>query len=192
MSEYKCYHLFKTDNPAPRKYAAIIKKRTNDHHQKERVASIGVVADSETWHGKPLVGMTSTTRHFCNRDENYLCIWWKIPLTIRQVTYAVCDTFPSHWNRQAYLWQNKFLLDVLPDIFIRSVACLFNQIFYKASHSKGLEQRALHVHQRKTKHIIAKLWATFHSSTNLFEKYDQMLDYSIEVAVIKKLRVCYT
>ena len=64
---------FQKDNPAPRRYAAIIKKRTNDHHQKERVASIGVVADSMKYSMEPLVGMTSTTRHFCNRDENYVC-----------------------------------------------------------------------------------------------------------------------
>jgi len=38
-------------------------------------------------------------------------------------------------------------------------ACLFNLTFYKGSHSKGLKQRALHVHQRKTKHFIAKLLA---------------------------------
>ena len=36
-------------------------------------------------------------------------------------------------------------------------ACLFNLTFYKGSHSKGLMQRALPVHQRKTKHFIAKL-----------------------------------
>ena len=36
-------------------------------------------------------------------------------------------------------------------------ACLFNLTFYKESHSKGLMQRALPVHQRKTKHFIAKL-----------------------------------
>ena len=38
-------------------------------------------------------------------------------------------------------------------------ACLFNLTFYKGSHSKGLKQRAMHVHQRKTKHFIAKLFA---------------------------------
>ena len=38
-------------------------------------------------------------------------------------------------------------------------ACLFNLTFYKGSHSKGLKLRALHVHQRKTKHFIAKLLA---------------------------------
>ena len=34
-----------------------------------------------------------------------------------------------------------------------------NLTFYKGSHLKGLKQRALHVHQRKTKHFIAKLFA---------------------------------
>ena len=37
-------------------------------------------------------------------------------------------------------------------------ACLFNLTFYKGNHSKGLKQRTLHVHQRKTKHFIAKLF----------------------------------
>ena len=35
-------------------------------------------------------------------------------------------------------------------------ACLFDLTFYKGSHSKGLKQRALHVHQRKTKSFTAK------------------------------------
>ena len=35
----------------------------------------------------------------------------------------------------------------------------FKVPFYKASHSKGIKERALHVHQRKTKHFIAKLLA---------------------------------
>ena len=38
-------------------------------------------------------------------------------------------------------------------------ACLFNLTFHKGSHSKGLKQRALHVHQTKTKHFIAELFA---------------------------------
>ena len=37
-------------------------------------------------------------------------------------------------------------------------ACLFKHPFYKGSRSKGIKQRALHVHQRKTKHFIAKLF----------------------------------
>ena len=44
-------------------------------------------------------------------------------------------------------------------VIILFKACLFNLTFYKGSHSKGLKQRALHVHQRKTKHFIAKLFA---------------------------------
>ena len=35
----------------------------------------------------------------------------------------------------------------------------FNRTFYRRSHSKGLKQRALHVHKTKTKHFIAKLFA---------------------------------
>ena len=35
----------------------------------------------------------------------------------------------------------------------------FKVPFYKASHSKGIKERALHVHQRKTKHFITKLLA---------------------------------
>ena len=42
---------------------------------------------------------------------------------------------------------------------IRIEACLFNEYFYKASHSKVVKERALHVHQTKTKHFIAKLFA---------------------------------
>ena len=38
-------------------------------------------------------------------------------------------------------------------------ACLFKHPFYRGSHSKGIKERALHVHQRKTKHFIAKLLA---------------------------------
>ena len=58
-------------------------------------------------------------------------------------------------------------------------ACLFDLTFYKDSHSKRLKQRALHVHQRKTKHIIAKLFAQpFPGSTKLFEKYGGM--YKVE------------
>ena len=36
---------------------------------------------------------------------------------------------------------------------IQIEACLFNLTFYKGSHSKGTKQRALHVHQTKTKHF---------------------------------------
>ena len=35
-------------------------------------------------------------------------------------------------------------------------ACLFKHPFYKGSQSKGIKERAQHVHQRKTKHFIAK------------------------------------
>ena len=38
-------------------------------------------------------------------------------------------------------------------------ACLFKHPFYKRGQSKGIKQRALHVHRRKTKHFIAKLFA---------------------------------
>ena len=38
-------------------------------------------------------------------------------------------------------------------------ACLFNLTFNKGSHSKGLKQRALLLHKRKTKHFIATLLA---------------------------------
>ena len=41
----------------------------------------------------------------------------------------------------------------------RIKAWLFKRPFYKGSHSKGIKGRALHVHQRKTKHFIAKLLA---------------------------------
>ena len=37
-------------------------------------------------------------------------------------------------------------------------ACLFKHHFYKRGHSKEAKQRALHVHQTKTKHFIAKLF----------------------------------
>ena len=43
---------------------------------------------------------------------------------------------------------------------IRIEARLFNEHFYKASHSKVEKERALHMHQTKTKHFIAKLFAT--------------------------------
>jgi len=42
-------------------------------------------------------------------------------------------------------------------VTIQIEACLFNPTFYKRSHSKG--PRALHAHQTKTKHFIAKLFA---------------------------------
>ena len=42
---------------------------------------------------------------------------------------------------------------------IQIEACLFNPTFYRRSHSKGPKERALHVHQTKTKHFIAKLVA---------------------------------
>ena len=42
---------------------------------------------------------------------------------------------------------------------IRIEARQFNEHFYKASHSKVVKERALHVHQTKTKHFIAKLFA---------------------------------
>ena len=37
-------------------------------------------------------------------------------------------------------------------------ACLFKHPFYTRGQSKGIKQRALHVHRRKTKHFIAKLF----------------------------------
>ena len=49
--------------------------------------------------------------------------------------------------------------DWLSQMCIQIEACLFNPTFYKGSHSKGPKQRALHVHQTKTKHFIAKLFA---------------------------------
>ena len=42
---------------------------------------------------------------------------------------------------------------------IQIEAWLFSIPFYRRSHSKEAKQRALHVHQRKTKHFIAKLSA---------------------------------
>ena len=44
--------------------------------------------------------------------------------------------------------------------FLTSIeACLFKHPFYKRGQSKGIKQRALHVHRRKTKHFISKLFA---------------------------------
>ena len=42
---------------------------------------------------------------------------------------------------------------------IQIEACLFNPTFYRRSHSKGPKERALHVHQTKTKHFITNLVA---------------------------------
>ena len=42
---------------------------------------------------------------------------------------------------------------------IQLEAYLFNPTFYGRSHSKGLKQGALHVHQTKTKQFITKLFA---------------------------------
>ena len=53
-------------------------------------------------------------------------------------------------------WGNVLVDDIKN---IRIEACLFNEHFYKASHSKVVKERALHVHQTKTKHFIAKLFA---------------------------------
>ena len=54
-------------------------------------------------------------------------------------------------------------------------ACLFKHPFYKWSHSKGIKQRALLVHQRKTKHFIARLFAQpytlLHTFSILVGKY---------------------
>ena len=47
-------------------------------------------------------------------------------------------------------------------------ACLFKHPFYRGSHSKGIKERALHVHQRKTKHFIAKLFAQPYMLLNTF------------------------
>ena len=42
---------------------------------------------------------------------------------------------------------------------IQIEACQVNPTFYKSSHSKGLKERALHIHQTKTKHFIGELVA---------------------------------
>ena len=50
-------------------------------------------------------------------------------------------------------------------------ACLFNLTFHKGSHSKGLKQKSTACASKKNKTFHRKVfWATFHGSTNLFEK----------------------
>ena len=56
-----------------------------------------------------------------------------------------------------YTFQGLFKLYAQRTIQIE--ACLFNPTFHRRSHSKGPKERALHVHQTKTKHFIAKLVA---------------------------------
>ena len=51
------------------------------------------------------------------------------------------------------------LISIICIIFTSIEACLFKHPFYRGNHSKGIKKRALHVHQRKTKYFIAKLFA---------------------------------
>ena len=95
---------------------------------------------------------------------------------------------PAIWrpSRFAFFFRNKTYFSCnfkgqcslkmgLRTLFSKSVliqieACLFNPTFYKVSHSKGPKQRALHVHQTKTKHFIAKLFAhPIPSTLGIFE-----------------------
>ena len=57
-------------------------------------------------------------------------------------------------------------------------ACLFKHPFYKRGQSKGIKQRALHVHRRKTKHFIAKLFA---------QPYKLLQTFSILVTPVLKV-----
>ena len=51
-------------------------------------------------------------------------------------------------------------------------ACLFNLTFYKGSHSKGLKQKSTACASKKNKTFHRKAFsATFHGSTDHFEKY---------------------
>ena len=51
--------------------------------------------------------------------------------------------------------------------------CRLPYVFHKKRHPKYKQQRALLVHQRKTEHFIAKaFFATFHTSTHLFDTCD--------------------
>ena len=56
---------------------------------------------------------------------------------------------------------------------IQIEACLFNLTFYKGSHSKGLKQKSTACASKKNKTFHRKAFsATFHRSTDHFEKYD--------------------
>ena len=60
-------------------------------------------------------------------------------------------------------------------------ACLFNLTFHKGSHSKGLKQKSTACASKKSKTFHRKVfWATFHGSTNLFEKYGAYLKNTLQ------------
>ena len=67
---------------------------------------------------------------------------------VRFSDVALSSFFSQDFEAQIFLFSS-----------IRIEARLFNEYFYKASHSKVVKERALHVHQTKTKHFIAKLFA---------------------------------
>ena len=59
-------------------------------------------------------------------------------------------------------------------------ACLFNLTFHKGSHSKGQKLKSTACSSKKNKTFHRKVfWATFHGSTNLFEKYVYQFEFLI-------------
>ena len=104
-------------------------------------------------HGKLFHAITS----FCaiRSHKKLLCHHQKELLYCRQTSIWNCKrVFYCRCHHRSSWWLD-FELHYPTSI----EACLFKHPFYKGSHSKGMKERALHVHQRKTKHFIAKLLA---------------------------------
>ena len=74
-------------------------------------------------------------------------------------------------QRYRYAQQLNLIGSKISHLFILFKACLFNLTFHKGSHSKGLKQKSTACASKKNKTFHRKVFcATFHGSTNLFEK----------------------